>query len=141
MSRFKLAALAAGLALCFAVSGCASSATVQNAPADAGEARSFDASYDQVKQASLAALTALKMPPTRTEEKDSGLVLLVARAPHGMSWGEVGRITVEKSTTPPTTVRVVYDKRLAVQAIGAESRFARLYFSKVEAALTQAAAK
>jgi hypothetical protein len=58
-----------------------------------------------------------------------------------MSWGEVGRITVEKSATPPTTVRVVYDKRLAVQAIGAESRFARLYFSKLEAALTQTAAK
>jgi hypothetical protein len=141
MSRVKLASLAAGLALAFVVGGCASSATVQNAPADAGEARSFNATYEQVKQASLDALTAIKMPPRKTEEKANGLVLLVARSPHGMSWGEVGRITVEKSTTPPTTVRVVYDKRLAVQAIGAQSRFARLYFGKLEAALTQTAAQ
>ncbi len=124
----------AALALPLAVAAC-NSATVQRADADAGTARSFNAPYEQVKQAALDGLVALKVPPSQTTDQPKAFMILVSRAPHGMSWGEVGRILVEKNAAPPTIVRVVYEKRMPFQFPGSESRFARNLFAKMDAAL------
>jgi hypothetical protein len=123
----------AALAMPLALAAC-NSATVQQAAPDAGTARSFDAPYEQVKQAALDGLNALKVPPSQTTDQPNGFAILVSRAPHGMSWGEVGRVLVEKSPAPPTTVRVVYEKRMPLQFGGSESRFARNLFAKMDTA-------
>jgi hypothetical protein len=111
------------------------SATVQQAAADAGTARTFNAPYEQVKQAALDGLTALKVPPSETHDQADAFMILVSRAPHGMSWGEVGRVLVEKSSARTTTVRVVYEKRMPLQFGGSESRFARNLFAKMDTTL------
>lgn len=130
-SRWRLICALAALTLPLAVNACNSS-TAQKAPADAGTSRSFDASYDQVKQAAVDALVALQVPPSQTEEQPDAFTILVSRAPHGFSWGEVGRITVEKTATPPILVRVVYEKRMPLQFGGSESGFARNLFAKMD---------
>lgn len=123
------------LSLILVLAACANAATVQQAPADAGVMRSFDATYDQVRAAALGGLTLLRLQPSTQSETTEGHMILVARPPHGFSWGEVGRILIERSSAPPTTVRVLYEKRLTVQFAGSQSAFARNLFAKMDEVL------
>jgi hypothetical protein len=101
---------------------------VQQAPANAGNAKSYNASFDQVKQATLSALTDMRIPPTSTEDRDTAFVYLIARSPHGMSWGEVGRVLIDKSATPPITVHALYERRMPIQFTGSGASFSRNLF-------------
>jgi hypothetical protein len=123
-------------AFAFVLAACANATTVQQVPADAGVARSFNASYDEVRAAALQGLTLLRLQPSAQNETPEGHTFMVARPPHGFSWGEVGRIIVEKSEAPPTTVRVVYERRMALQFAGGQSSFARNLFAKMDQALS-----
>lgn len=118
-----------GLALTL---GACSSATVQRAPEDAGIARSFNAPFGAVKQAAIDALQAMQIPPSETKDEPTQFVLLVSRPPHGMSWGEVGRVIIEKNATPPIVVRSVYDKRFPIQFAGSQSVFARNLYLRMD---------
>jgi hypothetical protein len=122
----------AGLA--FVLAACATGASVQRQPIDAGVGRSFPAPYEQTKEAVLTSLTQLKLTPVEREDRPEGHSILIGRPPHGFSWGEVGRIFIEKSAGKPTTVRVVYEKRIIVQ--GASSNFPRQLFARMDQALT-----
>lgn len=122
---------AAGGALFLAA--CASAATVRQQPVDAGIGRSFQAPYEQTKEAVLTSLTQLKLTPVEREERPAGHAILIGRPPHGFSWGEVGRIFIERSSAKPTTVRVVYEKRIAMQF--ASSNFPRQLFARMDQVL------
>jgi hypothetical protein len=100
---------------------------------DAGIARSFAAPYEQTKQAVLTSLAQLKLTPVEREERPDGHTILIGRPPHGFSWGEVGRIFVEKSADKPTIVRVVYEKRITMQF--AHSNFPRYLFAHMDQVL------
>jgi hypothetical protein len=117
------------------LTACSSMKSVTDDPMAAGEARSFDAPYEKVKLATLDGIRDLKLEPSETSETAEGFVVLISRTPHGVSWGEVGRIVVEKAAQPPTAVHVRYEKRFAVQGIGSESRFATALFKKIEGSL------
>jgi hypothetical protein len=125
----------ATIMLVLGLSACASISTVENAPLDAGENRSFDAPFDAVKVATLNGVRDLKLEPSSTTDAPQGFIIYIARTPHGISWGEVGRIVVENKPQPPTTVRVHYQRRFALQYTGSESRFARALFQKIDAGL------
>src|ERR1700744_3454848 len=92
--RYVIGLLALALTL-----GACSSATVQKAPEDAGIAHNFNAPFDAVKQAAIDALQAMQIPPSEMKDEPTQFVLLVSRPPHGMSWGEVGRVIIEKTAT------------------------------------------
>src|SRR5277367_3456491 len=100
------------------LSACASMDTVKSAPKDAGDARSFDAGFERVKAAALDGIRDMDIEPSNTEDTADGFVIYIARAPHGMSWGEVGRVIVDKSAAPPTTVHVDYRRRTVLQYEG-----------------------
>ncbi len=116
------------------LAACASAETVRHQPTDAGIGRSFQAPYEQTKDAVLASLTQLRLTPVEREERPDGHSILIGRPPHGFSWGEVGRIFIEKSAAKPTTVRVVYEKRIAMQF--ASSNFPRQLFARMDQVLT-----
>lgn len=119
--------------LALALAACATSQSVQQNPMDAGIGRSFQAPYEQTKEAVLASLTKLKFTPVERQERPDGHTILIGRSPHGFSWGEVGRIFVEKSTDKPTIVRVVYEKRVTMQF--ASSNFPRYLFQNMDEVL------
>ena len=100
---------------------------------DAGVGRSFQAPYEQTKAAVLASLSQLRLTPVERDERPDGHTILIGRPPHGFSWGEVGRIFVEKSADKPTIVRVVYENRITMQF--AQSNFPRYLFAKMDEVL------
>jgi hypothetical protein len=125
-------------ALALALGACANADSVKERPSDAGITRTFDAPYDLVTRAALEGLSRLKLTPSAQNETADGYIIQIARPPHGFSWGEVGRILVERSMTPPTTVRVVYERRMALQFASSESSFARNLFAKMDEVLAAA---
>ena len=118
------------LSLVLSLAACASASTVKQQSIDAGTARVFQAPYEQTKAAVLASLAQLKFTPVEREERPDGHSILIGRPPHGFSWGEVGRIFIEKSADKPTTVRVVYEKRITFQF--AHSNFPRYIFTRMD---------
>lgn len=116
-----------------ALAACATGASVQQQPIDAGVGRTFQAPYEQTKEAVLTSLTQLKLTPVERNDRPEGHSILIGRPPHGFSWGEVGRIFIEKSAGKPTTVRVVYEKRIMLQA--ASSNFPRQLFARMDQVL------
>jgi len=131
---------AALLALAVALAGCGI-ADVRDAPADSGELHSFDASYDRVKEATLDGVREMKIEPSSVDEGEGGLVILISRPPHGVSYGEVGRVVVRRSAAPPTEVQVNYEHRFTLVPTGTEGRFARRLFGRIEQNLRLSAAQ
>ncbi len=127
------------IVLALGLLGCANADTVEKVAMEEGIERQFDAPYELVKQTVVDALWMNSLKPSLVEDVPEGHVIKVARAPHGMSWGEVGRILVVRSETPPTTVRVVYQRRFVLTQLNAESHFSRNLFTKMDSLLKTAA--
>lgn len=127
------------LLLGFSLAGCANASSVKSQAMTEGTERSFDASYEAVVQAVIDGLAQLKLSPSDQQDVAEGRMIMVARPPHGFSWGEVGRILVMRSESKPIQVRVVYEKRMPLQWAGSQSGFARNLFAKMDTALGQPA--
>lgn|SRR5579883_2059174 len=122
-----------------ALGGCADLDTVKNAAKESGTARSFTAPYDEVTAATLESIRQLDVGIAGTEEKPEGLVVLVSKPLSAFSYGEVGRVLVERSPAPPTNVRIVWEKRYQLQISGTgEDEFSREVFTRIGATLAQA---
>ena len=80
---------------------------------------------DKVRDAALVALTMIRVQTSGQADLPEAYEILVLRPKTAVSWSEVGRIRVEKSDAPPTTVRVVHEKRTAYQTAGSRSTFSR----------------
>jgi hypothetical protein len=130
----------AAVCLTATLSACANMQTIQGDPKDAGEARKFDAGFERVKAAALDGIRDMDIEPSNTEDTADGFVIYIARAPHGMSWGEVGRVIVDKAPAPPTTVHVDYRRRTVLQYEGSFSDFAGDLFKRMDASLHKSAA-
>ena len=69
----------------------------------------------------------------------AGLVILVTKQLSAFSWGEVGRIYVQKSTSAPTSVYVLWEKRYQLQISGTgQSEFSDSLFKAIANALPKA---
>jgi hypothetical protein len=93
-----------------------------------------------VKTAALNGIRDMDIEPSSTEDAADGFIIYIARAPHGMSWGEVGRVIVDKSPAPPITVHVNYQRRVVLQYEGSFSDFAGDLFKRMDASLRKSAA-
>lgn len=121
-----------------ALGACATAETVRDAPVDAGTVAAFDASYDRVSAATLTALRNLRVNITGSEEKPQGLQVQVTKSMNLFSWGEVGRVLVEKSAAPPTSVRVYWEKRSQLQITGTgQTEFSRELYDGIRAQLAK----
>ena len=89
--------LFAGLTLALTLMGCASLDTIKDSPVTAGIKKTFPAEYNAVSGATVAALSTLNIHVKSSQEQPRGLVILVSKPMSAFSWGEVGRIFVEKS--------------------------------------------
>ena len=127
------------LLLTASLGGCASMDTVAEAPLASGVSQSFPASFDSVSGATVKALTTLNVSVTNSEQKPAGLVILVTKQLSAFSWGEVGRIYVQKSTSAPTSVYVLWEKRYQLQISGTgQSEFSDSLFKAIANALPKA---
>jgi hypothetical protein len=111
------------LAAAFLLSGlvaCATAETVRDAPVSAGVSDRFAAPYDRTVAATLATLRALNVNITGSNEDQDGTKIQVTKSMNLFSWGEVGRIIVERPTPGISTVgvRVYWEKRSTVQLTG-----------------------
>jgi hypothetical protein len=130
------------LALCFALSAalltsCASSETVRNAPLTDARSKPFNASYERTNAATLKALSAMNVDVTESSEDARGTTYMVEKALTGFSWGEIGRVLVQKSAAPPTTVYVNWEKRARYQITGTgQNEFSDALFFQIDRGLT-----
>ncbi|HUA53711.1 MAG TPA: hypothetical protein VMB81_16180 [Candidatus Sulfotelmatobacter sp.] len=117
---------------------CATMDTVKNAPATAGAVSSFNAPYDKVTAATFESLRGLRVEISSSNEQPEGLVILVSKSMTAFSYGEIGRITVERSQGATTNVRVVWEKRDQVQITGtSQQEFSKDLFAGIQTALTR----
>jgi hypothetical protein len=125
------------ISLLLVLGACATAETTRDAPIDAGVANSYAAPYDRVTAATLDTIRALNVNITATEEKPNGLQIQVTKSANLFSWGEVGRIMVERSPTPTTVVRVFWQKRSQVQVTGtSQADFSNDLFSGIQQRLS-----
>jgi hypothetical protein len=119
-------------ALLFVLGACATSESVQNARVDAGVVEAFDAPYDRVAAATLETIRGLGVNITSTEQEAGGLRVMVSKPATAFSWGEVGRIMVERAPEPPTPVRVLWEKRSQMQITGTgQAEFSQNLFAGI----------
>ena len=127
--------LAIGLLL--TLGACATSETARDAPIDAGVSNTYAAPYDRVSAATFETIRALNVNITATEEKPNGLQIQVSKSANLFSWGEVGRIVIERSPAPPTVVRVFWQKRSQVQITGtSQTDFSNDLFAGIQQRLS-----
>jgi hypothetical protein len=124
-----------------ALAACATADTVRDAPASAGVAQGFAAPYDRVVAATLETLRSLNVNITGTNEDPQGTKIQVTKSMNLFSWGEVGRISVERNPPPGSTaipVRVYWEKRSTLQITGTtQGDFSEELFKGISARLTR----
>ena len=124
------------LALLASLPGCATLETVANAPLKEGIVESFPAKYDAVNGAMIAGLASLNVDVKSSREQPEGTVVLVLKSLEAWSWGEVGRIFVERSDSDRTNVYVRWEKRSRHQITGTDAKeFSDALFQSIRAAL------
>ena len=100
-----------GAILLTSIAGCADLDTVKDAPLDKGVSRSFDVPYNRLAAAALASLSSVNVNLVSSSEDATGTIYIIDKSLTFTSWGEVGRIYVKKTPTPPTTIIVYWEKR------------------------------
>lgn len=119
--RREFLRLVVAASLLGALGACATADTVRDAPATAGVSDVFQAPYDKVAAATLDTLRGLRINITGSNEDQDGTKIQVTKSANLFSWGEVGRVIVERRSPPGTTatpVRVYWEKRSTMQLTG-----------------------
>lgn len=120
------------------LTGCASTDTVRNASVTDARSKSFNAPYERTNSATLKALSAMNVDITESSEDTRGTTYMVEKALTAFSWGEVGRVLVQKSAASPTTVYVNWEKRARFQITGTDqNEFSDALFVQIDQALAQ----
>lgn len=130
--RFAVLSLAGLLA------ACATAETVDQKPIDAGVARTFNASPEKVREAFRTAMQTYKIETTTEEDTPEHYLIRFFRPPRALSYGEVGRIVIDKTANPPTTARIIYDRRGQMyQFANTETSFATTIYTEMERQLAR----
>ena len=101
------------LILLIALGACANASTVAEEPLRSGEQAMFSASYEKVIDTTISSLREMHITVTQITEQNDGTIILISRHPGAFSWGEVGRVFVEKPSGPNTTIYMVMDRRFS----------------------------
>ena len=117
--------------------GCANMETMEKAPLRGGIPKSFAAPFDAVHPATLRSLRRLGVQIKRRKETPEGEIIYIMKHTRGISWGEVGRIFVEKTSASSTKVYSRWERRMALQFVGSATRFAEKLFQYIETELAE----
>ncbi|WP_322528990.1 hypothetical protein R5R73_04950 [Salinicola sp. LHM] len=124
----------AGMALA-ALTGCATSSDVMQAPLTAGVSKDYHAPYEQTKRLALESVQGLNVDVTSTQDSGDVYTILFSKPIAGFSWGEVGRVNV-MDLDPNSRVSVISEKRAKYQLGGTdEDEFAQAVFDGIDHAL------
>lgn len=124
----------AALAVLSVLVACANASTIAEQPLDAGLVRTYDVPPERLRTAIVESMRLLRINPTTQEDRPEYFLINFTRPPRFTNFaGDVGRIVIERTGTPPTNVRVLYDKRW--MEMGTDERFARNLFAKVDQVL------
>lgn len=125
--------LAAAFLALAPIAGCATTATISQAPIGEGIPRDYEASFETVREATRETLQR-DMPVTLTgaEEREGAYIFNFEVTLNAFNWGEVGRVVVMPVDADTTRVIVRAEKRSQMQVTGhgerelAERLFANL---------------
>lgn len=139
--RRKFLRLVVAVSLVGALGACATAETVRDAPVSAGVSDVFQAPYDKVAAATLDTLRGLRVNITGTNEDQDGTKIQITKSINLFSWGEVGRVIVERRPPPgtiATPVRVYWEKRSTMQLTGtSQSDFSTELFNGIRERLAR----
>jgi len=130
----------AGLLLAFvlisaSITGCASTSMMRSASIEAGEAKTFNASFEKVLEAARKSVTQSGLEfEEDTQLDDQTWIIICNKGVTGWSWGERARITVQKKSESKTLVRVLTRRKLPTN-ITATWDFSPEIFSNIESNL------
>lgn len=119
------------------LTGCATSSGVMNAPIEAGLSKSFDAPYEQVKDAALNSTQMIGVRVNDAYEAGYAYQIDFEKGVSLTSNGEIGRVLVFDND-PGSLVRVYSEKRSKYQITGTDNEeFAFMIFMGIEQELAQ----
>ncbi|RMJ01926.1 hypothetical protein DOQ08_02712 [Marinobacter litoralis] len=102
------------------LASCANMNSVISAPKDAGVSRVYEEDHELVKAAVLASMQSLNINIKETRQTSDGFSITFTKTISPFSWGEVGRVLVNKNDSTTSTVFVHSKKRLRTQVTGAD---------------------
>jgi hypothetical protein len=111
--------------------------TMEKAPLRGGIPKSFAAPFDVVQPAVLRSLRRIGVQIKRRKETPEGEIIYIMKHTRGISWGEVGRVLVEKTGASSTKVYSRWERRMALQFVGSATRFAARLFEYIETELKE----
>jgi len=112
--------------------GCATSATVREAPVTEGRSQNFGAPYDVVKAAALEAVQRLNINVQGSDETPERFQIRFSKSVSLFSWGEVGVLNVVRGDNQTSRVYVNTEKRSQLQVTGtSENDFAAEIFTNI----------
>jgi len=131
--RSTLWRLGSSLIIIFGLTSCATMGTIENAPLTDGETNTFQADFEKVKSAALVTLEAQKLNVENAVDVDGGHAIYFTKPVSGFSWGEVGRVFVQKGMNGNTTVYVKTARRSSTNITAtSQSTFAKRIFGGIE---------
>ena len=134
----KLLVVIALMAAPAALSGCATSATVAEAPLTAGVSQDFAAPYEVAKAAALEAVERLNVDIQGSDETPERFQVRFSKPISGFSWGEVGTVNVIRGDEQHTRIYVHSEKRSRAQITGtSERQFAEQIFANITESLAR----
>ena len=117
----------------FGLASCASMSTIENAPLTDGETKTFQADYEKVKAAALISLEEQKLDVQNTGDVEDGHAIYFTKPVSGFSWGEVGRVFVQRAGMGSTKVYVKTARRSSTNITAtSQSTFAKRIFTGIE---------
>lgn len=112
---------------------CATTETIQQSALAEGVVERFDAPFNKVAPATLDAVRQLDVNITSTQQVPNGIEIVVSKPLSAFSWGEVGRIFIEKKDGAPTPVYVNWQKRVRTQLTGtSQSEFSGQLYADIK---------
>jgi|GEM_PF-1802145 len=131
--RSRLWRLGGSLIIIFGLASCATMGTIENAALTDGETQTFQADYEKVKAAALLTLEAQKLPVENAVDAEGGHAIYFTKPVSAFSWGEVGRVFIEKGMGGNTKVYVKTARRSSTNITAtSQSTFAKRIFGGIE---------
>jgi len=124
------------VAVSASLSACLTTDDIRYVPLNYGVMAAFDAPHDLVSASTLSVLRQLGVTIESVEELPGGTRILVSQGMSGFSWGEVGRVVIERRLAPPIPVRLLWVKSYQRQISGtSQAEFAQQLYRGISANL------
>jgi hypothetical protein len=128
--RRHASAIALGALL--VIAGCSNAQTVQQRDPEESQTQTFNAEFRKVVDTGAASLRQIRFVVTEIVENDEEATINFIRPGSFNQYGGVGRMIVKKSSGPPITVMLQYERRFALSYGSGEQGLAKNVFTRME---------